>query len=90
MVALFTTCKKDDIEFESKGVITGPDFRKCICCGGWFIGIGGETYRFYELPSESDLDLENSAFPIEVKLNWHKKANACMSDEIIIEVVERI
>ena len=59
----------------SHGRITGPDYRRCAnpCCGGWFIEIGGKTWRFLELPPGNDLDLNSldmSDFPIDVTLYW--------------------
>jgi hypothetical protein len=73
----------------SEGQIQGPDFSMCACCGGWFISIDNDRYRFYELSEESDLDLENETFPITVRLNWRKREHQCLGDEIIVEAIER-
>jgi len=64
-------CQADtDNDFKSKGIITGPDLRMCICCGGWRIAIEGETYNFDSLPVSSDINLQKETFPINVKLDW--------------------
>lgn len=64
----------DDKEdsFQSEGKILGGDARSCIChCGGYFIEIEEERYRFdqRELP-ENDLDLSSANLPLFVKLDW--------------------
>jgi len=85
---LMTACKKEN-SLQSNGQITGADPRMCACCGGWFINIDNETYRFYDLPAESDLDLTNASFPIQVELNWNTTGNGCMGDEIVIDELKR-
>jgi len=82
-------CEKEEVWMDH-GTITGPDFRKCMCCGGWFINIKKEQYRFYKLPKGSDLDLTTESFPIEVQLNWEKDTTACMGDEIIIKEIKKL
>jgi hypothetical protein len=84
---LFSSCQEDD--FKSSGIITGYDIRECICCGGFFIDIENETYRFYEVPQNSRLNLDNPSFPIYVKLDWTKDPNACLGDEIIVLRIEQ-
>ncbi len=64
------------------GTITKLDNRDCACCGGWFINIGKETYRFYDIPEGSDLKISTDKLPMEVELKWEKQQNACMGDEI--------
>lgn len=85
-LALFTfsSCYKD-VSYKNNGIITGQDDRMCMCCGGWFIDIDNTTYRFYELPPSSELNLENKTYPILVKLNWIIKDETCLGDEIIVE-----
>ena len=72
----------------SNGTITGYDTRECACCGGFFIDIDNITYRFYDVPPNSELNLENPTFPIYVKLAWTKDVNACLGDEIIVLRIE--
>ena len=72
-ITIVLICCKTDIynDFKSKGKITGPDLRMCICCGGWQIVIDGETYNFESLPGTSDINLQKETFPVLVKLDWH-------------------
>ena len=78
------SCSAENELYSSSGTITGIDSRECACCGGYFIEIGEITYRFYNLPDNSKLNLENPTFPIYVNLDWIKDPNACLGDEIIV------
>lgn len=89
VLALSLTACLDDEAFPKKGVITGPDMSMCACCGGWFIQIGEETFRFDKLPMGSGIDLENETFPIKVRLDWKKDEKACISNRIKITRVQR-
>ena len=90
IITLFiASCSLGEDEFRSNGTITGYDTRECSCCGGFYIEIDNATYRFYDLPNNSELNLENSTFPIYVKLDWTKDANACLGDEIIVSRIEK-
>ncbi|MGA2822780.1 MAG: hypothetical protein ABSE72_04570 [Bacteroidales bacterium] len=82
------SCKKEK-HLMNEGKITGSDPRECICCGGYFIDINKSTYRFYELPENSGIDLKNAKFPICVELDWKKVEPGCIGDEIIIEEIEK-
>ncbi len=87
IVMLLASCITDDPgnpgrEYKSSGSITGYDMRECACCGGWFINIGGERYRFQSLPAGSSLILDHAQFPIEVLLDWEKVEKPCLGDEI--------
>ena len=64
------SCSKDKANFQSNGIITGPDYRECSCCGGWFIDISDTIYNFDNLPASSNIDLTLATFPIPVKLDW--------------------
>lgn len=73
-------CTYDNIQiqnFKSKGIITGPDFRMCICCGGWEIVIENKTYHFSQLPANSGINLDKEKFPLRVKLDWDIDNSAC-------------
>ncbi len=69
LAAIIVSCEKEE-NYKSTGIITGPDIRECICCGGYFIEIGDSTYNFDTLPAFSAIDLETETFPINVKLDW--------------------
>ena len=92
ILIVFCSCTDEDQarDFKDIGTITGQDFRKCMCCGGWFIEINAEVYRFNELPDNSvvDLDSISEEFPIQVTLDWIKDQDACLGDEIIIERIK--
>jgi hypothetical protein len=84
------SCSKDDDEgFMSNATILGPDYRKCMCCGGWFVKIDTATWRFYDLPSNSGFNLDTATFPLSVQLDWKKKDSACLSDEIIVLKIKK-
>jgi len=82
-------CSEQEDEYTSTGIITGIDVRECSCCGGYFIEIADSTYRFYNIPSGSKLNLENPDFPVYVKLDWHEDPDACLGDEIIVTRIEK-
>ncbi len=82
LVITITSCKKKEDGYQ-KATIIGPDFRFCICCGGTFIEIGDETYRFYE-----KLGFDQSELPLDVKVKWRPLETTCLGDEIIIESVK--
>src|SRR5687767_10035115 len=61
-------CGNDDSE--SEATITSVDGRKCLChCGGYFIKINEETFRFMEeaLPP-NNLNLSPEKLPMRVEL----------------------
>ena len=74
------------------GIITGYDFRKCACCGGWFVNINQRTFRFLVPPSNTTLDLTNPkvTFPLAVKLNFKRDPNACLGDEILVSCLQKL
>jgi hypothetical protein len=80
---ILTSCLKEN-DFGQRGVITGFDYRKCYCCGGWFININDSIYRFKNLPEHNNINLDNASYPIEVFIKWKKDPHACLDDEIII------
>ena len=86
LVIALNSCK-DENGPTSNGLITGPDSRECVCCGGYFIEINKTTYRFNneELPDGSiNFDLIDAKFPIKVRVQWHLKEESCLGDEILI------
>ena len=77
----------------SRGLITGPDLRKCssICCGGWYIDIGNQTYHFLKLPANTNLNLNEATYPIPVLLLWSPadSLNFCSDDIIIVHAIQK-
>ena len=86
LLLLLVSCSKDR-QLKSEGIITGIDYSLCACCGGWFIEIESNTYRFFNLPEDSKFDLSNESFPLAVKLSWSKDTLACLGDEILITAI---
>ena len=84
ILLLGIACSMEEDSYKSSGKITGVDVRECSCCGGYYIEIEGNTYRFYNVPENSNLKLENPVFPVYVDLDWNPDPNACLGDEIIV------
>jgi len=79
-----SACQYDSVGFEDTGTLTGYDPRMCACCGGIFIEIKGNTYRFFELPKNSNVALGGSIkFPVPVRLTWEDRKVNCAGDELI-------
>lgn len=85
----FSACSTKKDTLMVKATITGPDLRMCACCGGWYIDIGKKTYRFYNLPDDSNLDLKTAEFPLKVNVIWKKDEEDCGADLIIIEKIKK-
>jgi hypothetical protein len=86
------SCHKENYSsvYTSSGVITGPDIRACVCCGGWFIKIDTLTYEFNNLPEGSSINLETETFPLSVKLNWQPAVTgACTANRIVITKIKK-
>ncbi len=87
-IGIFISCEKKD-NYLSTGVITGPDIRECICCGGYFIEIEDTTYNFDALPMSSQIDLATDTFPINVNLDWSYDRDCGGIQYIDISKIER-
>ncbi len=53
------------------------------------IMIDNNIYRFLELPENSNFNIQDETFPINVKLDWQNDVNACLGDEIIINAINK-
>ena len=86
----FSSCKKENT-FINEGKITGYDSKHCPspCCGGWYIEINKNIYRFFVLPENNNLNLENESLPIDVLVSWRKYKNGCLGDEILIDYIKK-
>lgn len=90
LTILTLACEKEkDNNYKTSAVITGPDLRECICCGGYFIEIGDSTYNFDTLPVNSKIDLTTENFPLPVKLNWVYDKNCGGIQYIEITIIAR-
>jgi hypothetical protein len=97
LIVFFVVCSCSEDEktdpTKSDALILGPDYRYCMCCGGYFIQIKGDTYRFFEneLPAASlNLNAADLDFPIPVYVHWEPKEDACLGDEIVIKKISII
>lgn len=70
-----------------EGEIIGQDFRKCACCGGWWIEIGTDTLRSFTLPNNVELDdnLLGADMAIPICISY-EKATDCNIWEDLIEI----
>ena len=88
LLFILIACQKEN-EWMNEGKITGADGRMCACCGGYFIEIKDSVYRFDILPEGTNFDLTKETFPVLVELNWKKKENSCLRDEIIVTDIRK-
>ena len=85
---LAISCEKDH-GYQNQGTLTGYDFRRCMCCGGYIVEIEDSTYRFYNMPDGFTFNLEVDTFPLQVLLNWQSDSILCLGDEIIVSKMTR-
>ena len=84
------SCKKSGINYRSMGVITGEDDRMCMTCGGYYISIDSNHYRFWSLPANSSINLNHAKYPIRILLNWHKDTSTKIPDIITVDAAQQI
>ncbi|MBK8429047.1 MAG: hypothetical protein IPL27_25210 [Lewinellaceae bacterium] len=70
-------CHADTTANMKEGQITGPDGRKCACCGGWFLQTTDTTFLLVAVPQGSNIDLQNASFPLPVKFNYVPDTSFC-------------
>ena len=77
-------CSKENSTFQSKGIITGPDYRKCACfgekcgcCGHYVIEIDKMGHIFAELLKGPGFDLKTAKFPVNISLDWRIDPDSC-------------
>lgn len=76
--------ERDDLE---NATMLSIDNRKCSCCGGYFIKIKEDTFRFYYVNAVSfvGLSTKDNDYPIDVRINWEIDSNLiCLGDEISV------
>lgn len=69
---------------ETLAIITSQDYRRCYCCGGYYIKIGQETYRYLPFSSVNGTVFPENDLPRLVWVQWQKDPDPCLGDEIII------
>ncbi len=85
----FPCCNKSDDLSTSNAMLTGIDERKCASpyCGGWFLEMDGETLRFLEAPTDTNIDFNSELeFPIPVEVEWTEYDNWWGDVEGLIKV----
>ena len=81
-------CNKATV-IKNNATILGADYRMCASCGGWFIEIERDTFRFFEVPSNSNVDLNSASFPLQVDAKWRELEDECMNDLIEVTSLKR-
>ncbi len=68
----------------AKGVITGCDYRKCACCGGWLINLNSDSTELITVDSRfvdhypDNLALDTTTvFPIFIWLDYTDSPANC-------------
>jgi hypothetical protein len=71
--------------------IIGQDFRRCACCGGWFIDLGQDTVRTFILPDDFKIEAIPPDLPIEVCLTYEPETGPCQdfADLIVVDKIRR-
>lgn len=87
LVILLMGCTRENDCLDS-GTITGLDPRDCMCCGGWFIEIRDTVRRFDQLPEDCTIDFNLVTYPLKVKVEWKKREQLCLGDEIRVSRLE--
>ena len=89
LVGLFFSCNdnSEENQYKSKGTISGQDLLQCICyCGGYFISINNNTYRFNEdSVIEESIHLSELNLPVDVYLDWEsiEPDSTCAATDLI-------
>ena len=89
MIFILASCEKN-CGYRSEGLIIGYDYRKCMCCGGFFIDIEDSTYRFDQWPEDFNFDWDLDTFPMSVLIDWQVDSVLCLGDEILVSRIKRI
>jgi hypothetical protein len=77
-LASASACKHEPVINLVEAQITGQDYRKCMCCGGWWLQTADGTYLFSSYPTDAGLDLNNAeAYPISVKVAFEPDSSIC-------------
>jgi hypothetical protein len=84
-LSLLTGCLRENDCYRDSGTIIGFDYRKCMCCSGWFIKIDEDTLRFQKVPEDCTINFDSISYPYEVYLDWHRPDTLCLGDEILVD-----
>jgi hypothetical protein len=78
----------DDSKYK-EATITGADYRKCMCCGGWLIDIDTLHFNFNNLPDGSQINLEQEKFPLPVLVQYNTRTEGCANIIDITHIKKR-
>ena len=76
-LAVFNSCDQQP-DLLDRGIITGTNSGTCGC-SGYIIEIGDTIFSFGNIPNNSDLDLLNEDFPLNVRLKWNEIEDTCIT-----------
>ena len=92
IILIFINCKKNTNNSTgnciniSDGIIIAADYRKCVCCGGWFLKINNDTLRIFKYPQEFNDSLNNKSLPVYINLTWIIINDECKINNNLIEL----
>ena len=80
--------------YMNDAIITGPDARACICCGGLMITFNGETRPytgdFRLIENSGDIGItDKDKFPIYVKVDWKEDTTNVCNHIFITRIARR-
>ena len=82
-----SSCRKNN--YMSDAVITGEDYRLCVCCGGLFIKLNdGRLFLTGSLENFGVKD--NEKFPISVRIDWQTDSSHWYGNYIMITRLMRL
>ena len=71
-------------------VITGFDYRLCVCCGGLFFKLNdGRSFLTGDNPGNLNIKSDDK-FPIYVKIDWQIDSSHCFGNYITITRLKRL
>ena len=88
------SCRKAEASFMNNGIITGPDIRACVCCGGLMITFTGNPQpyaaEFKRIENVDELGItDKDKFPIYVKVDWRTDSSSVCGFIIITRMVRK-
>lgn len=82
-------------DFMNDAIITGFDYRACVCCGGLMITFNGASKPYsgdFGLISNSAADIgitQTDTFPVNVKVDWKKDVSNVCNHILITRIARR-
>jgi hypothetical protein len=93
ILAGFTGCKKD-INYTTKAVINGYDYRMCACCGGLMISLNDNPNPAisYDISNSAEsLGINSSTtFPVYMKVNYRFDTVTCGPPRVLLLSYQRL